>query len=333
MTATHTLSALAKQCDATVRGDGEVIISGIASIASAQPGSLVFAADPAKLEEALRSSATAIIAGEFAGNVDSTKPILLARNPKLAFARASRLFSQTEHRQGRHASAQVHPSAVIGARAWVGANVVVDENARIGEGSSLESNCVVGAGVTIGCDCRIGPNVTIHSGTALGDRVRVQAGTVLGSAGFGYVPDERGHYHLFPQIGRLVIEDDVEIGANCTIDRGALDTTVIRRGAKLDNMVHVGHNVEVGDNVVIAAQTGISGSSVIEANAIIGGQVGIADHVRIGAGAILGAQSGVPSNKVVRGNGIVFWGTPARPIKDYLKQLAVLARLSRQKQK
>jgi len=333
MTATHTLSALATQCDATIRGDGKVLISGIASIASAQPGCLVFAADAGKLEDALRSAATAIIAGQFAGNVNSTKPILVARNPKLAFARVSRLFSQAEHRQGHHASAQVHPSAVIGARTWVGSNVVVDENARVGEGSSLESNCVIAAGVTVGCDCRIGPNVTIHSGTSLGDRVRVQAGTVLGSAGFGYVPDERGHYHLFPQIGRLIIEDDVEIGANCTIDRGALDATVIRRGAKLDNMVHVGHNVEVGENVVIAAQTGISGSSVIEANAIIGGQVGIADHVRIGAGAILGAQSGVPSNKVVRGNGIVFWGTPARPIKDYLKQLAVLARLSRQKEK
>jgi UDP-3-O-[3-hydroxymyristoyl] glucosamine N-acyltransferase len=161
----------------------------------------------------------------------------------------------------------------------------------------------------------------------------VQAGSVLGSAGFGYVRDERGRYHLFPQIGRLIIEDDVEIGANCTIDRGALDATIIRRGTKLDNMVHVGHNVEIGENVVIAAQTGISGSSVIEASAIIGGQVGIADHVRIGTGAILGAQSGVPSNKVVRGKGIVFWGTPARPIKEYLKQLAALARLTRQREK
>jgi UDP-3-O-[3-hydroxymyristoyl] glucosamine N-acyltransferase len=333
MTTTHTLRALAMQCGASIKGDGEVLISGIASIASAQPGSLVFAADAGKLEEALRSPATAIIAGEFADHVNSTKPILLARDPRLAFALVSRLFSQGEHRQGRHASAQVHPSAIVGERTWVGANVMLDEGVRIGEGSSMESNCVIGAGVAIGCDCRIGPNVTIYSGTALGNRVAVQAGTVLGSAGFGYVPDEHGHYHLFPQIGRLIIEDDVEIGANCTIDRGALDATVIRRGAKLDNMVHVGHNVEIGENVVIAAQTGISGSSVIESNAIIAGQVGIADHVRIGTGAILGAQSGVPSNKVVRGNGIVFWGTPARPLKDYLKQLSVLARLSRQRQK
>lgn len=333
MTATHTVSALAKRCGATIKGGGEVLISDIASIASAQPGSLVFAADAGKLEAALRSRAAAIIAGEFATNVSSTKPILLARDPKLAFAIVSRLFSRAERHEGRHASAKVHPSAVIGERTWVGANVVIEENVCIGESSSVESNCMIEAGVAIGCDCRVGPNVTIYSGTRLGDRVVVQAGTVLGSAGFGYVPDERGHYHLFPQIGQLIIEDDVEIGANCTVDRGALDATVIRRGAKLDNLVHVGHNVEIGENVVIAAQTGISGSSVIESGAIIGGQVGIADHVRVGAGAILGAQSGVPSNKVVRGKGVVFWGTPARPIKDYLKQLAVVARLARQREK
>jgi UDP-3-O-[3-hydroxymyristoyl] glucosamine N-acyltransferase len=152
---------------------------------------------------------------------------------------------------------------------------------------------------------------------------------VIGSKGFGYVRDEQGRYQLFPQIGGVVLEDDVEIGANCTIDRGALDLTVIRRGAKLDNLVHVGHNVTIGENVVIAAQTGISGSSSIGSDAVVGGQVGIADHVRVEDGVVLGAQSGVPSNKVVRGRGTVFWGTPARPLKEYLKQLATLARFTR----
>ena len=330
---THSVQALAEQCGARVKGDGSVPISGIASIAGALTGALVFAADAVKFEEALRSSSSAIVVGEFAADLSSPKPLLIAPDPKLAFALISRLFSVTQRREGRDESAQIHLSAVIGERTWIGANVVVAENARIGEGTSIESNSVIGTGVELGCDCRLGPNVTVHAGTKSGDRVVVQAGTVLGSAGFGYVPDERGRYHLFPQIGRLLIEDDVEIGANCTVDRGALDTTVIGRGTKLDNMVHVGHNVIIGEDVVIAAQTGISGSSVIESNAIIGGQVGIADHVHIGAGAILGAQSGVPSNKVVRGKGIVFWGTPARPIKDYLKQLAALARLARQREK
>jgi UDP-3-O-[3-hydroxymyristoyl] glucosamine N-acyltransferase len=153
---------------------------------------------------------------------------------------------------------------------------------------------------------------------------------VLGSDGFGYVPDAAtGRYEKFPQIGRLEIEDDVEIGANSTVDRGALDVTRIRRGTKIDNLVHVGHNVDIGEDVVIAAQTGVSGSSVIENGVIVGGQVGVADHVRIESGAILGAQSGIPSKKVIRGKGIVFWGTPARPIKEYLKELAVLAKLAK----
>jgi UDP-3-O-[3-hydroxymyristoyl] glucosamine N-acyltransferase len=138
-----------------------------------------------------------------------------------------------------------------------------------------------------------------------------------------------GKYEKFPQIGRLEIEDDVEIGANSTVDRGALDVTRIRRGTKIDNLVHVGHNVEIGEDVVIAAQTGLSGSAVVENQVIIGGQVGIADHVRIESGAILGAQSGIPSKKVIRGRGVIFWGTPARPIKDYLKELATLAKLAR----
>src|SRR5207237_7520890 len=156
---------------------------------------------------------------------------------------------------------------------------------------------------------------------------------VRGSDGFGYVRDEKtGRYEKFPQIGRLEIEDDVEIGANATIDRGALDVTRIGRGTKIDNLVHVGHNVQIGEDVVIAAQTGLSGSAVLEDGVIVGGQVGIADHVRIESGAILGAQSGVPTKKVIRGKGIVFWGTPARPIKAYLKELAVLARLAKKEE-
>jgi UDP-3-O-[3-hydroxymyristoyl] glucosamine N-acyltransferase len=155
----------------------------------------------------------------------------------------------------------------------------------------------------------------------------VQAGAVLGSEGFGYVRDSQtGRYEQSPQIGHLAIEDDVEIGANSTVDRGALDETRIRRGTKIDNLVHVGHNVQIGENVVIAAQTGLSGSVTIANNVIIGGQVGIADHVRIEEGAILGAQCGIPTKKVIRGKGVVFWGTPARPIREYLKELAFLSR-------
>ena len=324
---------LAQHCGATFKGDGEKAIYDIASIDSAKTGDIVFAADEARLNQALGSGASAIIAGQFARETTADKPILIAVDPKLAFARVALILSRSQKREGRDGSAHVHPSAQIGEHSWIGTGAVIEEQVRIGQHTSIGANCVIGPGVIIGKDCEIGPNVTIYSGSELRDRVVVQAGTVLGSTGFGYVREENGRYLLFPQVGRLVIEDDVEIGANCAVDRGALDVTIIRRGAKLDNLVHVGHNVEIGENVVVAAQTGISGSSRIGSGAIVGGQVGIADHVEIEPGVILGAQSGIPSNKVIRGKGIVFWGTPARPIKNYLKELATLSRLARKKEK
>jgi UDP-3-O-[3-hydroxymyristoyl] glucosamine N-acyltransferase len=153
---------------------------------------------------------------------------------------------------------------------------------------------------------------------------------VLGSDGFGYVRDRKsGRYEKFPQVGRLVIEDDVEIGANTTIDRGALAETRIRRGTKIDNLVHIGHNCQIGEDVVIAAQTGLSGSITIENSVVLGGQVGIGEHARIEEGVMLGGQGGVLPNKILRGKGVAFWGTPAQPVRAYLKQLATLARLAK----
>ena len=330
---TYSVSELASRCGARVKGNGTVVVTQVASIKSAQSGTLVFASDLDHFSAALESNASAILAGDFAEGIPISKPVLLVRDPKLAFAKLAKLFVLSQRREGHHESAQVHLSAQLGERTWIGPGVVIEEDVRVGENSSIGANTVVGAGASIGRDCQIGANVTIHSATRLANRVVVQAGSVLGSTGFGYVRDEAGKYSLFPQLGGLVIEDDVEIGANCTVDRGALDATVIRRGAKLDNLVHVAHNVEIGEDVVIAAQTGISGSSRIGAGAIVGGQVGIADHVEIEAGAILGAQSGIPSNKVIRGKGIVFWGTPARPIREYLKELAILSRLARKTDK
>jgi UDP-3-O-[3-hydroxymyristoyl] glucosamine N-acyltransferase len=327
----QSLRDLAAHCGAALQGDGSILISGVASISSAGPGDIVFAAEERKLRQALESAAEAVITGDFARSSPTTKPLLIASDPKHAFVCVAELFSNRDNREGQDESAQVQLSAQIGEHVWIGPGVVVEQEVRIGDHSFIGANSVLCAGTVIGQRCHIGPNVTIYSGTELRDRVVVQAGTVLGSSGFGYVRDEQGKYRLFPQVGRLLIEDDVEIGANCTIDRGALDTTVIRRGTKLDNMVHVGHNVEIGEDVVIAAQTGISGSSRIGSGAIIGGQVGIAERVEVEPGAILGAQSGVPNDKVIRGKGVVFWGTPARPINDYLKQIATLARLARNK--
>jgi UDP-3-O-[3-hydroxymyristoyl] glucosamine N-acyltransferase len=186
--------------------------------------------------------------------------------------------------------------------------------------------------VKIGRGCLLYPRVTIYPETTLGNRVIVHAGAVLGSDGFGYVRDvESGRYEKFPQIGRLVVEDDVEIGANTTIDRGALVETRIGRGTKIDNLVHIGHNCRIGENVVIAAQSGFSGGVVVENDVVLGGQVGIAEHARIEEGVMLGGQSGVLPNKILRGKGVAFWGTPARPLQQYLKQLAALARLGKKR--
>jgi UDP-3-O-[3-hydroxymyristoyl] glucosamine N-acyltransferase len=229
-----------------------------------------------------------------------------------------------------HGTAVIHPSAKVGSSVRIEARAVIGESAQIGEGTSLGEGCVIGAGVVLGRHCQIYPNVSIYPETTVGDRVIVHAGAVLGSDGFGYVRDRKtGHYEKFPQVGRLVIEDDVEIGANATIDRGALDETRIRRGTKIDNLVHIGHNCQIGEDVVIAAQTGLSGSIVIENGVVLGGQVGIGEHARIEEGVMLGGQGGVLPNKVLRGKGIVFWGTPAQPLREYLKQVATLARLAK----
>ena len=222
----------------------------------------------------------------------------------------------------------------IGKRVAIGTSAVIGDDAVIGDGTRIEAGAIIGDGVVIGEECRIYPRVVIYPGTTLGNRVVVHAGGVLGADGFGYVRDAKtGAYTQFPQHGTLVIEDDVEIGANSTIDRGALKETRIRRGTKIDNLVHVGHNCDIGEDVILVMGTGISGSCTVGNGAVLAGQVGVGDHATIGPGVILGGQAGVLSGKTVTNEGLkpgtVLWGTPARPLKQVLRELAVLARLAR----
>ncbi|MGD0988248.1 MAG: UDP-3-O-(3-hydroxymyristoyl)glucosamine N-acyltransferase [Candidatus Sulfotelmatobacter sp.] len=327
------LRQIAELVNARLLGDGDVEIAGVASIASATAGDLVFVEDEKYLSQALQSGAGAVIAAVAVGT--SGKPLLICGHPKLAFARAAQMLrSDRSFRtdEGVHSTALVHSSARLDEFVIVEEYAVIGADVEIGAGTRIGAGCVLGRGVKIGQDCLIYPRVTIYAGTAVGERVTVQAGAVLGSDGFGYVRDpEDGHYEKFPQVGRLVIEDDVEIGANSTIDRGALDETRIGRGTKIDNLVHIGHNCRIGENVIIAAQTGLSGSIVIENDVVLGGQVGIGEHAHIEEGVMLGAQCGVLPNKILRGKGIAFWGTPAQPLREYLKQLARLARLGKKK--
>jgi UDP-3-O-[3-hydroxymyristoyl] glucosamine N-acyltransferase len=325
-----TLRDLAEKLGCRLLGDGSPTVTHVSSLKSAAAKSLVFVDDPKHLAAALASPAAAIIAGEFASTA-SAKPILTSPQPRLMFARAANLLCASDaHQPTTHPSAIVPATARVGGKVAIGPRTTLGENLKIGNESTIGAGCVLGNGVEIGSHCRLDANVIIYPGTTLGDRVVVQAGAVLGSDGFGYVRDQQtGRYEQFPQVGRLVIEDDVEIGANSTVDRGALDETCIRRGTKIDNLVHIGHNCQIGRNVVIAAQTGLSGSVVVEDGVVMGGQVGIGDHAHIEEGVILGGGCGILPMKVVRGKGVVFWGTPARPLREYLKELAYLARASR----
>jgi UDP-3-O-[3-hydroxymyristoyl] glucosamine N-acyltransferase len=330
------LNEIAALIGAEMRGSGVAAVRRVASAAMADGDALVFAEDDATLHEALDSKAAAVVVtDELAQRAGDGKPLLVMRQPRLGFARAANLLRSSERKTGERKTG-VHPAAVIAPGASLGEDVLIDacavveDGAQIGAGTSIGAGSVIGSQVRIGKDCRVYPRVVLYPGVTLGDRVVVHAGAVLGADGFGYVRDaSTGEYLQFPQQGTLVVEEDVEIGANTTIDRGALEETRISRGAKIDNLVHVGHNVRVGKNVVIAAQTGISGSSKIGDEAIVGGQVGIGDHAEVGEKVILGSQAGVLSRKKIRGPGIVLWGTPARPLKDYLKELAALARLAR----
>jgi len=327
----HTVREVAEFVQARLVGEGSVTLRGISSVAAAKAEDLVFVENEKYLQAALDSPASAVIAGEFAATIASSKPVLISPHPRLAFARAARLLCpKPEKSSGIHPSAVVHPSAILAKGVTIDEGAVIGASVEIGAGSWIGAGAVLSAGAKIGSDCDIHPNATVYPGVRIGKRVIIHAGAVLGSDGFGYVRDPAtGRHEKFPQVGRLEVEDDVEIGANTTIDRGALETTRIGRGAKIDNLVHIGHNCQIGENAVIAAQTGLSGSITIEDNVVLGGQVGIGEHACLKEGVMLGGQAGVLPHKILRGKGVAFWGTPAKPLREHLKEAAALTRLAR----
>jgi UDP-3-O-[3-hydroxymyristoyl] glucosamine N-acyltransferase len=245
--ATITLSQLAVSLGAEVdRGLADPVITGVSSIAAAGPGCLVFAEEEVSFAAALASSAAAVLVSEQVGVPSGSKPVLRVPQPRLAFARAAVLLRGAPPSPSIHATAVVAPGAQIARDVSIGPHAFIEEGASIGAATTVGSGVVIGAGVSIGSHCRIYPRVVIYSGVTLGDRVVIHAGAVLGADGFGYVRDRtNGEYTQFPQQGTLIIEDDVEIGANTTIDRGALEETRIARGTKLDNLIHIGHNCNI----------------------------------------------------------------------------------------
>jgi UDP-3-O-[3-hydroxymyristoyl] glucosamine N-acyltransferase len=314
---------LAEWLGATFEGDGEREISGVKSVESAGAHDLSFVSSMKAAVQAQESAAGCLIVPvEFPPG----RTVIRASAPRTAFARAvSRLIPPDQHRPGIHLTASISPLAELGEGVEIGPHV------SVGEGSRIEAHCRIGAGCAIGRRVQIGqesilyPHVTIYDDVDIGHHVILHSGCVIGADGFGFVLDA-GRYHKFPQIGRVELGDYVEIGANSCVDRAALGTTRIGEGSKLDNMVHVGHNCRIGRHVVVAAQTGFSGGVMVDDYAVIGGQVGIGDKARIESHAVLGSGCGILTSKIVRA-GQVMWGTPARPLKQHLEQLANLARL------
>jgi UDP-3-O-[3-hydroxymyristoyl] glucosamine N-acyltransferase len=300
----QTARQLAERLGGKLDGVEDLVLSSVASLRNARPSDLSYAEEKFYAEaRASQAGCLLVREGDFAGQT-----VIRVNNPKLAFARAAEFLLE-----GSDRVSFVHPTAVV------------EPDAVIGEGTQIGAGCTIGSGVRIGMNCTLHPRVTVYPGVEIGNNVIIHAGAVIGADGFGYVKDG-ARYLKFPQVGRVVIEDDVEIGANTCIDRGSLETTVIRRGVKLDNLIQIAHNVVVGEDTVIAAQTGISGSSTIGPQSILGGQVGIGEHARLDANTIIGGQGGVLNGKHIRG-GEVLWGTPVRPLKQFLEQQAHLARL------
>ncbi len=320
----RTANELAEFLACALEGDGSALLSGVAAPDSAGATDLIYVENKRHLDRAAASEARCVVIAP--GLALDGKTLLRAANPKLAFARAAAwLVPPVPVATDIHPTAVISPTAQLARGVAVGPFAVIEENVKVGEGTEIGAFCFLGRGSRLGKQCRLHPRVTLYAGAWLDDRVIVHAGAVVGSDGFGYVA-EGGKRWKFPQVGQIKIGSDVEIGANTTIDRGSLDLTEISAGVKIDNLVHIAHNVHIGENTVIAAQTGISGSAVIGRDVAFGGQAGLGDHCRIEDGAVIGGQAGILPGKTIR-NGQIVWGTPARPLEKFKDQFAWSSRL------
>jgi UDP-3-O-[3-hydroxymyristoyl] glucosamine N-acyltransferase len=316
---------LAEWLGATFQGDGEKELVRAAPLETAGAADLAFVGSPKAVRQAEASAAGCLIVPPGFSNPGG-RTMIHAAEPRTAFARAvTRLHPPPPVQPGIHPSAQIAETAEIGPDAAVGPNAAIGEHTRIGARCRIGAGCAIGNRVALGEDSVLHANVTLYDDVDVGARAILHSGCVIGADGFGFVMAV-DHYEKFPQVGRVAIGDDVEIGANSCVDRAALGVTWIGDGVKLDNMVHVAHNCRIGRHVVVAAQTGFSGGVIVGDYAVIGGQVGIGDKARIESRAVLGSGCGVLTSKIVRA-GEVVWGTPARPLREHLEQLASLGRL------
>jgi UDP-3-O-[3-hydroxymyristoyl] glucosamine N-acyltransferase len=317
-----TTGHIAKQLDGEVIGDASLELTGFAPAALARPGDLTFAENETFFQKAEQSAAAAILVdGPFAS---TRKTLIRVANARIGFARVLPLFfPERTFAPGIHPSSVVDPSAQVDVSAHIGPFCSVGEKTRIGAGVVLQGNNHVGRNAAIGAQSRLFPNVVIYDQTQIGQRVRIHAGSVIGADGFGYVPDS-GFHRKVPQVGFVILQDDVEIGANVTIDRGALGPTTIGKGTKIDNLVQIAHNVSIGEHSLVVAQVGIAGSTKIGHYATLAGQVGIAGHLKIGNNVTVAAQSGVMHDIPDGGKWL---GAPAQPDRQAKRQMIALQHL------
>ena len=318
----YSIREVAEEIGAEIVGDDSIELKGLAGIQEAAPGDLAFIANKKYLRFMETTRASAVIAAF--GTTSERLTLLLHRDPYFAFMKAVRFFHpQKTYAPFVHPSAVISDSATVHETAHIGANVVIDEGVAVGKRSAVLANVFLGEGSVLGDDCLIYPNVTLRERSLVGDRVIIHSGTVVGSDGFGYATSE-GKHHKILQVGRVVIEDDVEIGANVTIDRATLGETRIGRGTKIDNLVQVAHNVRIGEGCILVSQVGVSGSTRLGKHVVLGGQVGLVGHIELGDGVQVGAQSGVARS--VEAGKTVF-GSPARDISRTMKIEACLRKL------
>jgi len=317
-----TAAEIARQMQGEVLGDGSIILNSFAPASRAQAGDLTFAENADYLALAEKSAASAIIVDQSVSA--SPKVLIRVANPRVAFARTLALFfPEPIFKAGVHPTAVIAKSAKVDSTAHVGPHCVVGENVFVGARAVLQGGDHIGDNSKIGDDTRIFPNVTVYPETKIGDRVRIHSGSVIGADGFGYVPD--GGVHLkVPQIGHVIICDDVELGANVTVDRGALGPTIIGKGSKVDNLVQIGHNVVLGEHCIVVSQVGIAGSTKLGHSVTLGGQVGVGGHLKIGNNVSVAAQAGVMHDIP---DGEKWMGAPAQPDRQAKRQMIALQQL------
>lgn len=315
----------------TVYGNPDLIVKGIAKIEEAVIGELTFLYLPAYEKYLSTTKASAVLISPAFKRTRTDLDYIEVKNPNAALQKLIITYLKPEIKlSGIDPSASISPDVKLGSNVAVGKNVVIASGCSIGDNSIIYHNSVILDNVEIGNNCLIYPNVSIREECKIGNNVIIHSNTVVGSDGFGYIPDEKGVFHKVPQIGNVVLEDDVELGSNVSIDRAALGSTILKKGVKLDNLVQVAHNVIVGENTVMSAQSGIAGSTKVGRNCMLGGQAGLTGHIEIGDRVQVGAQAGVSKSLNKPG---VYYGSPAAEIKQALKRESYVRSLPDQVEK